>query len=243
MVRKRRTEHPGGGESSDPQETGAGRGAQRPPQQHQQEGSYQGGRGGWGPQRGGHGGQGGGAPRGGMAPQQSYGHPEYQQGRGAQQYQRGGAPLQRRGGIGGRGAPSGGGPPRPLVPELHQATQLPYQAIATQPMSYPRPVESPVEAGSSSRQPEQAQMTQQLQKLTLQPEAAPTQAIQPASSKSMRFPLRPGPGRSGTRCIVKANHFFAELPDKDLHQYDVRFCRPSVQISFICLDFDIISCG
>ncbi|XP_031104991.1 protein argonaute 1 [Ipomoea triloba] len=221
MVRKRRTEHPGGGESSDPQETGAGRGAQRPPQQHQQEGSYQGGRGGWGPQRGGHGGQGGGAPRGGMAPQQSYGHPEYQQGRGAQQYQRGGAPLQRRGGIGGRGAPSGGGPPRPLVPELHQATQLPYQAIATQPMSYPRPVESPVEAGSSSRQPEQAQMTQQLQKLTLQPEAAPTQAIQPASSKSMRFPLRPGPGRSGTRCIVKANHFFAELPDKDLHQYDV----------------------
>ncbi|XP_019175527.1 PREDICTED: protein argonaute 1 [Ipomoea nil] len=222
MVRKRRTEHPGGGESSDPQETGAGRGgAQRPPQQHQQEGSYQGGRGGWAPQRGGHGGQGGGAPRGGMAPQQSYGHPEYQQGRGAQQYQRGGAPLQRRGGIGGRGAPSGGGPSRPLVPELHQATQLPYQAIATQPMSYPRPVESPVDAGSSSRQPEQAQMTQQLQKLTLQPEAAPTQAIQPASSKSMRFPLRPGPGKSGTRCMVKANHFFAELPDKDLHQYDV----------------------
>jgi hypothetical protein len=25
----------------------------------------------------------------------------------------------------------------------------------------------------------------------------------------------------GQRCIVKANHFFAELPDKDLHQYDV----------------------
>jgi eukaryotic translation initiation factor 2C len=27
----------------------------------------------------------------------------------------------------------------------------------------------------------------------------------------------------GQRCIVKANHFFAELPDKDLHQYDVSF--------------------
>jgi eukaryotic translation initiation factor 2C len=25
----------------------------------------------------------------------------------------------------------------------------------------------------------------------------------------------------GQKCIVKANHFFAELPDKDLHQYDV----------------------
>jgi eukaryotic translation initiation factor 2C len=44
----------------------------------------------------------------------------------------------------------------------------------------------------------------------------------PLSSKGMRFPLRPGQGRTGQRCIVKANHFFAELPDKDLHQYDVR---------------------
>ncbi|KAI5080699.1 hypothetical protein GOP47_0003882 [Adiantum capillus-veneris] len=43
----------------------------------------------------------------------------------------------------------------------------------------------------------------------------------PISSKSMRFPLRPGKGHTGTKCIVKANHFFAELPDKDLHQYDV----------------------
>ncbi|CAM0944727.1 unnamed protein product [Alopecurus aequalis] len=37
----------------------------------------------------------------------------------------------------------------------------------------------------------------------------------------MRFPMRPGKGTSGSRCIVKANHFSAELPDKDLHQYDV----------------------
>ncbi|GFP81447.1 protein argonaute 1 [Phtheirospermum japonicum] len=36
----------------------------------------------------------------------------------------------------------------------------------------------------------------------------------PASSKSVRFPLRPGKGVNGIRCIVKANHFFAELPDK-----------------------------
>ena len=43
----------------------------------------------------------------------------------------------------------------------------------------------------------------------------------PTSSKSMRFPLRPGKGSCGIKCMVKANHFFAELPDKDLHQYDV----------------------
>ncbi|KAH6816389.1 Stabilizer of iron transporter SufD / Polynucleotidyl transferase [Perilla frutescens var. frutescens] len=43
----------------------------------------------------------------------------------------------------------------------------------------------------------------------------------PSSSKSLTFPTRPGFGQLGTKCIVKANHFFAELPDKDLNQYDV----------------------
>lgn len=45
----------------------------------------------------------------------------------------------------------------------------------------------------------------------------------PSSSKSLTFPARPGFGTLGTKCIVKANHFFAELPNKDLNQYDVRF--------------------
>ena len=44
----------------------------------------------------------------------------------------------------------------------------------------------------------------------------------PTSSKSLTFARRPGYGQVGTKCIVKANHFFAELPDKDLNQYDVR---------------------
>lgn len=43
----------------------------------------------------------------------------------------------------------------------------------------------------------------------------------PSSSKSLSFAPRPGYGQLGTKCIVKANHFFAELPDKDLNQYDV----------------------
>lgn len=43
----------------------------------------------------------------------------------------------------------------------------------------------------------------------------------PSSSKALSFAPRPGFGQLGTRCIVKANHFFAELPDKDLHHYDV----------------------
>jgi eukaryotic translation initiation factor 2C len=56
-------------------------------------------------------------------------------------------------------------------------------------------------------------------------EAESTTVIAPAvpsSSKAIRFPLRPGKGSVGTRCLVKANHFIAQLPDKDFHQYDVR---------------------
>ena len=49
----------------------------------------------------------------------------------------------------------------------------------------------------------------------------------PSSSKSLSFARRPGFGQVGTKCIVKANHFFAELPDKDLNQYDVS-CIPSI---------------
>ncbi|KAH7842876.1 hypothetical protein Vadar_010056 [Vaccinium darrowii] len=43
----------------------------------------------------------------------------------------------------------------------------------------------------------------------------------PCSSKSLNFAPRPGFGQLGTKCVVKANHFFAELPNKDLIQYDV----------------------
>ncbi|KAM3223197.1 hypothetical protein ACQJBY_056880 [Aegilops geniculata] len=53
------------------------------------------------------------------------------------------------------------------------------------------------------------------------PQAAQAQEAIPASSKAIRFPLRPGKGSAGTRCLVKANHFIAQLPDKDLHHYDV----------------------
>lgn len=48
----------------------------------------------------------------------------------------------------------------------------------------------------------------------------------PTSSKSLSFAPRPGFGSVGTKCIVKANHFFAQLPDKDLNQYDVSSISP-----------------
>lgn len=44
----------------------------------------------------------------------------------------------------------------------------------------------------------------------------------PSSSKSLSFAQRPGYGQIGTKCVVKANHFLAELPEKELNHYDVR---------------------
>lgn len=43
----------------------------------------------------------------------------------------------------------------------------------------------------------------------------------PNSNKSITFAGRPGFGQTGTKCVVKANHFFTQLPDKDLNQYNV----------------------
>lgn len=237
MVRKRRTELPSEGESSQSQQEASGgstgRGYQQraaegsaPPQQQQGVGGYQGGRG-WAPQagRGGYGGgYGGGRGSGrGMPPQQQYGAgpPEYQgRGRGGppQQGGRGGYGVGGRGGMsGGRGGgPSSGGPSRPQDPALRQATQVTHYPGVVPPQP------TPSEASSSTRPPDVSEVVQQVEQLDIQ-EGDSSQPIQPVppSSKAMRFPQRPGKGSTGTRCIVKANHFFAELPDKDLHQYDV----------------------
>ncbi|KAJ6411136.1 hypothetical protein OIU84_007818 [Salix udensis] len=158
MVRKRRTELPqSGGESSESQETGAGRGAHppdernSPPQQGGGGGGYQGGRG-YSPQsqQGGRGGgYGGGRGRGGMQQQHFGGAPEYQV-RGRGQPQQGGRGSGRGGG--GRGGPPSGGPFRTPAPELHQATPAPYPAGVT-----PQPMIS--EASSSMQPPEPSPTT------------------------------------------------------------------------------------
>ena len=241
MVRKKRTD--AGGESSQSHDTGvgSGRGPQRPSQQGGG-GGYLSGRGSVPQsQQAGRGGYGGGGGRGrGMSQQQEYaGGPLEYQGRGrggpTQLGGRGGYGVSRGGGGSG-GGPFTSGPSRPPVPELHQATQ-PFQAAVTlQPAS--------TEAGSSSRPPELAPLVQQLQHLSIQQEVGGAIQPVPPSSKSVRFPLRPGKGCSGTKCTVKANHFFAELPDKDLHQYDVSsfvisvfyhcFCPFLLVLDFYC---------
>lgn len=45
-----------------------------------------------------------------------------------------------------------------------------------------------------------------------------------SSERSIVFPRRPGYGQLGTKCLVKANHFIAELSERNLSQYSVRRC-------------------
>lgn len=159
----------------------------------------------------------GGSPHYGYQGRGGAPHSEYQSRGGP--YPRGGAPSQQQFYGGHTGGPSTGeeregrgvGP----APELHQAEAPPYQtpqpSASQQPSSLPIPLDLAV-----------TQVTEQVKQLSVEQEAATSQAIQPvASSKSVRFPLRPGMGSRGSKCLVKANHFCAGLPEKDLHQYDV----------------------
>ncbi|XP_018492188.1 protein argonaute 1 [Raphanus sativus] len=186
------------------QQHGGARGGQ-PPQQQQyggprrgqppQQQQYSGPRGGQPPQQQQYGG-----PREGQPPQQQH-----------QQYggPRGGPP--RGGGRG--GASSAGLPQRQSVPDLHQANLPTHQAVSSQP--------TPSEV-SLTQMPDPPAPVQEFEQLSIE-QGASSQAIQPiaSSSKACKFPPRPGKGQVGKRIMVKANHFFAELPDKDLHQYDV----------------------
>lgn len=107
-------------------------------------------------------------------------------------------------------APSSTGSASPLAPELRQAMEAPHELAQTSPMQ-PGPSQSSPEIDpGEEHKPVEASAGHGI-----------VPAI-PSSSKSVRFPLRPGNGSLGTKCLVKANHFFTELPDKDLHHYDVR---------------------
>ncbi|VAI89444.1 unnamed protein product [Triticum turgidum subsp. durum] len=76
------------------------------------------------------------------------------------------------------------------------------------------------------------------------PAAAPVEAATravigpPVPSKGLSFCRRPGFGTVGARCVVKANHFLAEIPDKDLTQYDVKI---TPEVTSRCVNRAIIA--
>lgn len=65
----------------------------------------------------------------------------------------------------------------------------------------------------------------------------------PAPSKALRIPIRPGFGKVGRKCTVRANHFLVHVGDKDLHHYDVRL-HPLITITkYIQYLYAYIPCG
>ena len=51
-----------------------------------------------------------------------------------------------------------------------------------------------------------------------------------SSCKSLTFPRRPDFGSLGTKCLVKANHFLAKIPESDISHYNVRWKQVIVLI-------------
>ncbi|XP_066333042.1 protein argonaute 1C-like [Miscanthus floridulus] len=202
MGSRRGRQHPGAGHAAQPPQPG-GRGAARAQQPPQPAGRGGGGRGGSQQQ-----GRGGGrTSRVDEAQHQQHGRGGHARGGSAagrpQQYPRGATPLQGA-------APSSSSH---LAPELRQAMEGAPRELAPQAPpgpSQPSPEAPPPVQPREEHGPAEPSAGQEI---------VPT--APPQSSKSFRFPLRPGKGSIGTRCLVKANHFFAELPDKDLHHYDV----------------------
>ena len=63
----------------------------------------------------------------------------------------------------------------------------------------------------------------------------------PLSERSLTFPCRPGYGTRGSKCVVKANHFIAEISEKNLCHYSVSyFFRSSFTSEYIIMSTGII---
>ncbi|AQK82384.1 argonaute10b [Zea mays] len=137
-------------------------------------------------------------------------------------------------------------PPPPPQARLHQGSSAkgghaerrkqPLQSSVTQPKAEPAAAAAvlPVPEGGKrcrggGRRRGRAKAPGEPRAALLAPAQAQTQAPPPRTvigppvpSKGLSFCRRPGFGTVGARCVVKANHFLAELPDKDLTQYDVK---------------------
>lgn len=81
----------------------------------------------------------------------------------------------------------------------------------------------------------------QIEEVAMQPVDSRAVVAPPVSSKSIAFHRRPGYGQAGSKCIVKANHFLAGLPDKDLFQYDVSLVRTKMDDLELELEVGLVS--
>jgi len=78
-----------------------------------------------------------------------------------------------------------------------------------------RPLSKPTERRRRCRRRSQCK-PENLQEAELDPQLASS-----ATCKSLVFHQRPGFGQLGTKCLIKANHFLADISVSDLSHYNV----------------------
>lgn len=119
-------------------------------------------------------------------------------------------------GAGGRG--QGGGDPR--------------QSTAPQPASSYQPVTSSATSyvASSSSAPPPSASSSALQAQQLGREIEEKLSLQHPVS-GLAPPKRPGVGKVGMKCVVRANHFIVQVADRGFFHYDVSISLPCSQIA------------
>ncbi|KAJ6852286.1 protein argonaute MEL1-like [Iris pallida] len=153
---------------------------------------------------------------------------------------RGGGDFNRGGGRAGRGS-GGRAPAESYGPPPQQRNQPqptpPSRAPAPNPMAVAAPAAAAAApAVAASDRPSTStpalvapqEIQRGMEQMTIQSEE-----MVPVSSKAMKHPARPGFGKAGTPCIVRANHFLVNVADKNLFHYDVDI-TPEVISKSVC---------
>ncbi|KAL3752385.1 hypothetical protein ACJRO7_013094 [Eucalyptus globulus] len=124
------------------------------------------------------------------------------------------------GGPGQRPAPAPAPAPSPVPPAVAAGRPAAATSVAaaspgasTSAAAAPAPAPAPPPVAPAPDVPLSGELER---RLTLQAPAPP-----PLSSKGIRFPQRPGFGKAGRKCVVRANHFLVQVADRDFHHYDV----------------------
>jgi len=82
------------------------------------------------------------------------------------------------------------------------------------------PVEDQVKSRRAVQKPKDFRRRDRRRNQCKQEKLQDTQLVSSAC-KSLVFPARPGYGQLGTKCLVKANHFLADISASDLSHYNV----------------------
>ncbi|XP_011010386.1 PREDICTED: protein argonaute 5-like, partial [Populus euphratica] len=131
--------------------------------------------------------------------------------------------FQRGGGGGGRGRGGrGGSTPAPFPTPVRAPTSAApgYVSATAGPSARPTP-QAAYTASAASSSSSVGELSQETAKKLTLGGTITTGGLVSVSSKAMVPPRRPDYGKTGKKCVIRANHFVVEVSDRDLFHYDV----------------------